>query len=116
MEAWTLRSQEIQSLEVFEMCCLQAIRRVTSADRLQNIKIREDTLNLSQMSPDTEDWWFGHVCCLQRDNIIRQVYKQDFKGQQKRGTPLSDQIRNDSGLPQLTAEQHVINRTECICI
>ena len=59
--------------------------------------------------------WFGHVCRMQRDNIIRQAYKQDFKGQQKRGRPLkrwSDQIRNDTGLPLLTAERHAINRTE----
>ena len=41
-EDWMLRSQEIQSLEVFEMRCLRAIRGVTRADR-HNIKIREDT-------------------------------------------------------------------------
>ena len=38
-----LQPQEVQSLEVFEMRCLQAIRGVTRADRLQNIKLREDT-------------------------------------------------------------------------
>ena len=42
-EAWTLQSQEIQSVEVLEMRCLQAIRGVTRVDRLQNIEIREDT-------------------------------------------------------------------------
>ena len=38
-----LQPQEIQSVEVLEMHCLQAIRGVTRADRLQNIEIREDT-------------------------------------------------------------------------
>ena len=44
-EAWTLRSQEIQSLEVFEMCYLRVIRGVTRADTLRNIKIREYTFS-----------------------------------------------------------------------
>ena len=46
---------------------------------------------------------------------LRQVYKQDYKGQQKRGRPrkmCSDEIRNDTGLPLLTAARHAINRTE----
>ena len=48
-EAWTLRSHETQSLEVFEircLCeirCLWAIRLITRADISQNIRIRDNT-------------------------------------------------------------------------
>ena len=117
-EAWMLRSQERQSFEGFEMCCLWAIRGVTTMDRQQNFKIREDTFtpeSITDVNRHTILRWFGHVCHMQRDNIVRQAYKQDFKEQQKRGRPLKrwcDQIRNDTGFPLLTAEQHTINRTE----
>ena len=101
-EAWTLRSQEIQSLEMFEMRCRRDIRGVTRADRVQNTKIREDIfpLNLSHMSSDRRLRWFEHSCRIQRDYIIRETYKHDFIGQRKRGRPLkrwSDQIRNYTG-------------------
>ena len=98
------------------MRCLRAIRGVAKADKLQNIKIREDTFtpeSITDVIRHRRRRWFGRVCCMQRENIVRQVYKQDFKGQQKRGRPLkrwSDQIRNDTRLPLLTAEWHAINR------
>ena len=66
------------------------------------------------MSSDTEDSrCFGHVCQIPRDNIVRQAYKQDFKGQWKRGRPLNrwtDKIRNDTGLPRLTAAWHATTK------
>ena len=46
---------------------------------------------------------------MQGDNIVRQSYKQDFKGQRKRGRPLkrwSSHTRNDTGLPLLREDQH----------
>ena len=92
------------------MRCLWAIRGVTRADILQNIKIRKDIF-----TPEFITDVIRHICHMQRDNIVRQAYKQDFNGQQKRGRPLkrwSDQIRNDTGLTLLTAEWHAINRTE----
>ena len=56
-EAWMVRSQKIKTLEVFEMRCLHSIRGVTRVDRLQNIKIREDTFTPeSIMSSDREYW------------------------------------------------------------
>lgn len=47
-EAWTLRTLETHSLEVFEMRCLRAIREVTRADRMRNTQLRE---TLSQLCP-----------------------------------------------------------------
>ena len=97
---------------------LRAIIGVTRADRLQHIKIREDTFtpeSIRDLIRHKGLSWFGHVCRMQRYNIVRRAYKQDFRGQWKRGRPLnkwSDQIRNDTGLPLLTAERHAINRTE----
>ena len=92
MEAWTLRSQEIQSLEVFEMCCLQTIRGVTSADRLQNIKIREDTLNLSQMSPDTEDSGGLGMFAVYKEITSLVKYTNKISKDNRREEHHSDQI------------------------
>ena len=110
-----LQSQEIQSVEVVEVRCRRAIIGVTRARRLHNIKIREDTFtpeSITDVIKHRRLRLFGHVCHMLRDNIVRQAYKQDFKGQRKRGRPLkrwSDKIRNDTGLLLLTAEWHAIN-------
>ena len=116
MVIYCVEDRTIQSLEVFKMRCLLAISGVTRADRLQNSKIREYTFTpesiIDVIRHRTRRQWFGHVCCMQRDNIIRQANKQNFKGQQKIGRLLKrcDQIRNDTWLPLLTAERHAINR------
>ena len=64
------------------MRCLRAISSVTRADRLQHIKITEDnfTPESSQMSSETEDSSGLDMFAICQD-IIRQAYKQDFKGQ-----------------------------------
>ena len=88
------------------------------ACRLQNIKIREDTFtpeSITDIAKEEILGWFEHICHMQIDNIVRQAYKQDFKGQRKKERPLKrwrDKIRNDTGPPLLTPEQHAINRTE----
>ena len=59
-----LQSQEIESLEVFEMRCLWATTGVTRVDRLQNIKIREDTFTpefITDVIRHRRFRWFGHV-------------------------------------------------------
>ena len=109
-KAWTLQSQGIQSLEVLK-CAACGLLEVLPGWTDYKISRSERTplpLNLSQMSSGTKDS-DGHVCRMQRDSIFRQAYKQDFKGQWNTGRPLkrwSDQIRNDTRLPLLAAEQH----------
>ena len=79
------------------MPCLRVIRGVTRADRLQNIKIREDTFTPESITDVVRYMrlrWFGHVwACL--------PYAKKW----------SDHIRNDTGLPLLTAERHAMHRT-----
>ena len=54
--------QRRYNLDVFEMRCLRAIRGVTKMDRLQNIKIREDTLTRESITDVIRHRrWFGHV-------------------------------------------------------
>ena len=69
-----------QSLEVFKMHCLQAIRGVTRADRLQNIKIREDTFTPESITDITKKNVFLGMFAVCKDNIVRQVHKQNLKG------------------------------------
>ena len=67
------------------MRCLCGVTRV---DRLQNINNREDTFTPESITDVIKHIrWFGPVCCMQRDNIFRKAYKQDFKRQRKRGRP-----------------------------
>ena len=58
--------------------------------------------------------WFGHV--LRRDpnvNYVHKAYKRDFKQRRPRGRPpkrWSDLIREDTGIPLLTAERRARDR------
>ena len=74
-DTWTLRSREIQSLEVVEMRFLQAI--VTRCYQGgHNIKIREDTFtpeSITDVIRQRRLRWFGHVCPMQRDNVVCQA-------------------------------------------
>ena len=91
------------------MRCLWAIIGATRADRLQNIKIREDTVTLESIAHVSSAEDSGHGCRIQRNDIVRQAFKHDFKRQRKRW---SDQVRNDTGfkIPLVTARTHAINR------
>ena len=94
------------------MRCLRATRCVTRADRLRNIKIREDTLPLN-LSPDSEDSDGLGMFAVCKEII--SLSKHTHMTSKDLGRPLkrwSDQNRNDTGLPLLTAERHAINRTE----
>ena len=107
-----------KSVELYEIHCLRAISSLTRTDSLQNIKIK-DTFSpeSSQMSSDTEDaGGLGKFAIHQRENIVRQPFMQDLKGQRKKGWPLkrwSDQIRSDTGLSLLISERYEVNRAGC---
>ena len=87
------------------MRCLRAIICVNRADRLHNIKIREDTFtpeSITDVISHRRLRWFAHVCRMQKNNIVKQTYKQDFKGQQTGGRPLKSSYwapATDSGMP-----------------
>ena len=79
--------QETQYLKVFEMRCLQAIRGVIRADGLQHIKVRMDIFTPESITDvirhkKTQVVWARLP--MQRYNNVRQTYKQDFKGHQKK--------------------------------
>ena len=49
------------------------------ADRLRNIKIREDTLtpeSITDVIRHRRLSWFGHVRRMQKYNIVRQAYNK----------------------------------------
>ena len=79
-----------ECVEVYEIHCLQAINSLTRADRLQNINIKDTfTPESSLMSSDTEDaGGLATFAIHQRENIVRQPFMQDLKGQRRRGRPL----------------------------
>ena len=57
--------------------------------------------------------WFGHMNRLPSTSFVHMSYKEDFDGTRPKGRPpkrWSDQIREDTGLPLLTAERYCQDR------
>lgn len=113
-ETWTTRKEEMSALLVFEMKCLRAILRVTRNDRLTNMNIRK-TLCVTETIEDVvlkrRLRWFGHVA--RSRSSINASYKQDFTNPRPRGRPpkrWSDNIRDQCGVPLLTAERRAATR------
>ena len=99
------------------MHCLRAIRcyqgRQTTKYQDQRGHLYPQIYHICHQTQKTQIVWA--VCHMQRDDIIRQAYKQDFKGEQKRERLLkrwSDQMRNDIGLPLLTEERNTTEEVE----
>ena len=110
-ETWTLRVEEERKLLSFEMKCLRSLLGVSLRDRLKNETIRK-ILNVGMSITDIirkkRMKWFGHVVRLPQNSYVSIAYKQDFLVKRSKGRPpkrWSDQLRNDTGLPLLTAER-----------
>jgi len=110
-ETWTTRNEEMNALLVFEMKCLRAILGVTRHDRLRNTYVRE-TLGMTETIEDVVSArrlrWFGHVVRSSDQTRINASYRLDFARPRSRGRPpkrWSDNIRNQCGIPLLTAER-----------
>ena len=115
-ETWTLKSEDIDKLEVFEMRCLRAILGISTIQRLRNTAIRK-TLNItntiSEVITQRRLKWFGHVVRRPDENYVSKAFRQDLQGRRSRGRPRkrwSDQIRSDTGLPLRTAERRAYDR------
>ena len=110
-ETWSLRVEGERKLLSFEMKCLRSLLGVSLRDRLKNETIRK-ILNVGMSITDIirkkRMKWFGHVVHLPQNSYVSIAYKQDFLIKRPKGRPperWSDQLRNDTGLPLLTAER-----------
>ena len=103
------------------MKCLRAILGVTLLDRIRNQKIRKQ-LGIERTIIDIirkkRLQWFGHVMRLPESSYVRKAYKDDFNKKRTKGRPpkrWTDQIKNDVGIPLLTAEKYSLDRERWRC-
>ncbi len=119
-ETWVLTTKEENKLNVFEMRCLRSILGISRRDRIRNVNIRRRTQSektIVEVIKTKRLKWFGHVCRKQTTSLVYQSYKQDFPQKRSKGRPpkrWSDQIRNDTRLPLLTAERNTKDRTKWV--
>ena len=116
-ETWALTAATERKLLVFEMQCLRSILGVSRMSRIRNEEIRRCTgseKTIVEVIKDKRLKWFGHVCRKPTDSWVYQAYKQDFPHPRPRGRPPKrwiDLIKDDTGLPILTAERNTQDRS-----
>ena len=116
-ETWSLKKKDMDKLYVFQNDCLRIMagKRRTDRTRISDLKrtlgIRTDILGMVKKRRLN---WFGHVA--RRDintSFVKMSYKREFTGKRPRGRPpkrWQDLIREDTGLPPLTAERRAQDR------
>ena len=107
----------MQKLSVFQNNCLRTMagKRRIDCTKKANLKmslgVETDILDMVKKCRMN---WFGHVS--RRDlntSYVKKSYKRDFTSKRSRGRPpkrWSDMIRDDTGLPLLTAERKAQDR------
>ena len=115
-ETWVMTTDVENKLLVFEMRCLRSILGISIRDRFTNKNIRKwtetehtiiDAIRTRRLK------WFGHVCRKSNSSLVYQSFKQNFHQRRRRGRPpkrWSDNIKQDTNLPLLTAERYSRNK------
>lgn len=117
-ETWSLKKKDMDKLSVFQNDCLRIMagKRRIDRTRIRDLKrllgVKMDILDMVKRRRMN---WFGHVS--RRDpnsSYVYKTYKREFDFQKRpRGRPpkrWNDLIREDTGLPLLTAERRAQNR------
>ena len=110
-DSWTIRKEDSNRLEAFEMRCLRTIAGVHIMDRIRNSDIRERlniTQTICQEISKRRMKWFGHIARMPHHRLPYQAYKNDFDTRRPPGRPPTrwkDQVQSDVGLPLQEAEQ-----------
>ena len=75
-ECWTLLSQDIAKLEVFQMRCLRIILGISLFDRIPNDVTRSrcrDQETVADQIQKTRLRWLGHVCRMKADRLPKRL-------------------------------------------
>ena len=117
-ETWTLKQNDIRTLNTFEMRCLRSILGVTLWDRLTNVTIRNRTglkMTIIEVIQRKRRKWFGHVVRRNSEGYVNKSYIQNFTGKRHCGRPRKrwkDQLREDLNLPLQTLERIAKDRDQ----
>ena len=89
-ETWTLRKREINRLMAFEMRCYRRILHIRWEQRVTNLEVRirvGNSKNIKQMIMERKLKFFGHVCRMDNNRLIKQVIFGMMDGTGIRGRP-----------------------------
>ena len=117
-ETWTLRKEDQNRLETFEMRCLRTIEGVHLLDRIRSEEIRQRLHIPSTINEEVTKRrlrWFGHISRMPQHRLPIQAYRNDFDKRRPPGRPHTrwrDQVRNDVGLPLPEAEDLAQGRND----
>ena len=111
-ETWPITKQDTQKLIVFENNCLRSILNVKLQDRISMDRLRRMAKinnTIDNVICKRRLTWFGHVCRLPDESLVKRALKEDFQSKRRKGRPpkrWQDLIREDTGLPLATAERY----------
>lgn len=89
-ETWTLRKHDTNKLLAFEMRCYRRILHIRWEQKITNVEVRSrvgNTKNIKQMIMERKLNFFGHVCRMRNDRLVKQTIFGMLDGAGIRGRP-----------------------------
>ena len=89
-ETWTLRKHDMNKLLAFEMRCYRRILHIRWQQKITNKEVRErvgNTKNIKQLIMERKLNFFGHVCRMSNNRLIKQTMFGLMDGKGVRGRP-----------------------------
>src|SRR5215469_5110905 len=87
-ETWTLRRQDIEKLEAFEMWVWRRMEKISWMDRVKNTDVLQrvhEERQLLQMIRERQRKWIGHI--LRGNSLLRIIIEGRMDGKKQRGRP-----------------------------
>ena len=108
-ETWTLKKNDKNRLMAFEMKCYRRILNVRWQQKITNAEIRrrvQTTTNMVQTIIERKLKFFGHICRMDNNRMVKKVMLGTMAGKNRRGRPrrewLDDIVEwGDADLPSL---------------
>ena len=89
-ETWTMRTHETNKLLAFEMRCYRRILHIRWQQKITNKEVRKrvgNTKNIKQLIMERKLNFFGHVCRMNNNRLIKQTIFGMIDGAGIRGRP-----------------------------
>ena len=124
-ESWSMKVNEGQKLNVFDMKCLRSMTVVSQLDRVRNEVVRARTGVMRELVARVDMnvlRWFGHMKRMDNERLLKKVMKAKVYGRSARGRPRfrwMDGVKralNDRRMDVREASEHARNRNEWLMI
>jgi len=89
-ETWTFKKNDMNRIRSFETKCLRKILNIKWQQKIKNKEIMKRTgtdINIMQRMIERKMNFFGHICRMQDERLIKQVIFGIMDGKNKRGRP-----------------------------